>query len=106
TVAVVTGAAYGGAVGLAACCDFAIATTSARFCLSEARLGLIPAVILPYLARKITSGQLRRLGLGARTFNGEEALAFGLVQRVCADTELNAAIRDELTHLLSCSPEA
>jgi len=50
TIAVVSGAAYGGAVGLTAACDFAIATTSAKFCLSEVKLGLLPAVILPYLA--------------------------------------------------------
>lgn len=106
TIAAVTGAAYGGAVGLTACCDFAVATKSAKFCLSEARLGLMPAVILPYLARKMAVGQLRRLALTARVFTGDDALAFGLVQRVCADNELNRAIVDELNQILTCSPDA
>ncbi len=106
TIAAVTGAAYGGAVGLTAACDYAVATTSAKFCLSEVKLGLLPAVILPYLARKISSGQLRRLSLSARVFNANEALNVGLVQRVCADTELEQVLKDEISQILSCSPEA
>ena len=66
----------------------------------------MPAVILPYLARKITSGQLRRLGLGARVFSADEALAYGLVQRLSSEAELDAVLRDELSQLLDCSPEA
>lgn len=106
TIAVVKGAAYGGAVGLTAACDYAIAVLSAKFCLSEARLGLMPAVILPYLARKIPAGQLRRLGLSARVFGADEALAYGLVQRICTEAELTAVLQDELTNILQCSPVA
>lgn len=106
TIAVIKGAAYGGAVGLAACCDYAVAAEGARFCLSEVKLGLMPAVILPYLARKIQAGQLRRLGLSARVFGAAEAAEFGLVQRVCSEDELTEVLKDELSLILQCSPQA
>lgn len=106
TLALIHGSAYGGAVGLAACCDITIATRSARFCLSEVRLGLLPAVILPYLARKMRLGDLRRLALTARPFDAEEALRSGLVQQVVDEAELNNAARSELALLLAAAPEA
>lgn len=106
TVALVTGSAFGGAVGLTACCDVAIAADSAKFCLSEVRLGLMPAVILPYLARKMQPGQLRRLALSGRVFTAAEALAFGLVQKVAPATKLNEAVHEELEQLLQGGPEA
>jgi len=100
TLAVVHGAAYGGAVGLVAACDFAIALDSARFCLSEIKLGLIPAVITPYLARRIPHGELRRLALGARIFDGQEAREVHLVQRVVSADQRDQCIREELGALL------
>ncbi len=106
TIALVTGSAFGGAVGLAACCDVALAADNARFCLSEIRLGLLPAVILPYLARKMLPGQLRRHALTGRLFNAQEALAFGLVQRVAPEAGLQDALREELNGILAGSPEA
>lgn len=106
TLGLIHGSAYGGAVGLAACCDITIATRSARFCLSEIRLGLLPAVILPYLARKMRIGDLRRLALTARPFDAEEAYRTGLVQQVVDDGELNLAARNELSLLLQGAPEA
>ncbi len=106
TLGVVTGSAFGGAVGLAACCDVTLAAENAKFCLSEIKLGLMPAVILPYLARKMQPGQLRRHALTGRLFSAGDALAFGLVQRIAPDYELQAAIRDELNGMLSGSPEA
>ena len=72
TIAVATGAAYGGAVGLIACCDYTIALEKARFCLSEVRLGLIPAVILPHLKRRMRPAALRRLSLSASVFDAAE----------------------------------
>ncbi|MCX6124494.1 MAG: enoyl-CoA hydratase-related protein, partial [Proteobacteria bacterium] len=78
TVAAIRGAVYGGALGLIACCDFAVAHDQARFCLSEAKLGLLPAVIMPYLARKMRLGQLRRHSLTGRIFSALEAQQFGL----------------------------
>lgn len=106
TLAVVTGSAFGGAVGLTACCDVALASEGARFCLSEIKLGLMPAVILPYLARKLQPGQLRRLALTGRLFSATEAETFGLVQRVASDDRLEQAVREELNGFLAGSPEA
>lgn len=106
TIGLVHGSAFGGAVGLTACCDIAIATRSARFCLSEIRLGLMPAVIVPYLARKMRPGDLRRLALTARPFGADEALAAGLVQQVVLDDELAKAAQSELELLLQGAPEA
>lgn len=106
TLGVVTGSAFGGAVGLTACCDVALAAENARFCLSEIKLGLMPAVILPYLARKMQPGQLRRHALTGRLFSAQEALSMGLVQRVVPDYELDQAIREELNGFLAGSPEA
>lgn len=79
TIALVQGAAFGGAVGLAAACDIVIATADARFCLSEVRLGLIPAVISPYVIRAIGERQARRYFISAEVFSAEQARDFGLV---------------------------
>ncbi len=106
TISVVRGAAYGGAVGLVACTDFAIATPAARFCLSEIRVGLLPAVILPYLSRKIPQGSLRRLTLGARVFNHQEARECHLVQAIAESDQLEQTVREEINQLLQGSPEA
>lgn len=106
TVAVVNGAAYGGAVGIIACCDYAIAIDSARFCLSEVRVGLIPAVILPYVSRKLTYGDLRRFTLQGRVFSAEEAKTSGLVQLITDAAHLEATLRDEANELLKASPDA
>ncbi|MBP9707396.1 MAG: enoyl-CoA hydratase/isomerase family protein [Oligoflexales bacterium] len=106
TICLVRGAVYGGAVGIVACCDIAIADDSARFCLSEVKLGLLPAVILPYLARKLRRGQLRRLALTARVFSAQEAFNYGLVELVTSSQSINQALNQELNSLLSCSPEA
>ena len=106
TITVVTGAAYGGAVGFAAAADITLAATDARFCLSEVRLGLLPAVILPYLARKLAPGALRHLGLSAQVLSATAAEAHGLVQRVAPVGELEAALRDELNLLLAAAPGA
>ena len=81
TVAVVCGAAFGGAVGLAACCDIVLCEKNSKICLSEVKLGLLPAVIFPYLAKRILPGQLKRLSLSARIFRGDEALLFGFADR-------------------------
>lgn len=106
TIAVVRGAAYGGAVGLAACCDIVIATGNARFCLSEARLGLLPAVIMPYLARRMLPGHLRQAALTSRVINAVEAQASGLVDVVADLEKLDDAVRNQLTMLLQTGPQA
>lgn len=99
TIAVVQGAAIGGGVGLVACCDIAIASENVSFCLSEVKLGLIPAVISPYVAAAIGSRATRRYFLTAERFDAAEAHRLGLVHEVVKPEELNARV-DQLSHLL------
>ncbi|HXH03855.1 MAG TPA: enoyl-CoA hydratase/isomerase family protein [Candidatus Competibacteraceae bacterium] len=106
TVARVQGAAFGGGVGLVACCDIAIAADSASFCLSEVRLGLIPAVISPYVVRAIGERQARRYFVSAERFDAREALRIGLVHQVVAPVELDGAVADLLDTLLGNGPAA
>ena len=82
TIARVNGHAFGGAVGLVACCDIVIAAPRARFCLSEVRLGLVPAVISPFVMQKIGVGRARTLFLTGERFDGKEAERIGLVSSV------------------------
>jgi methylglutaconyl-CoA hydratase len=86
-IARVHGAAYGGGVGLTAVSDIAVAVESAVFCLSEVKLGIVPAVISPYVMEKIGPGQMRRYGLTAERFSAVEAKRIGLVHEVFAIVE-------------------
>ncbi|GAA3546920.1 enoyl-CoA hydratase/isomerase family protein [Zobellella aerophila] len=107
TIALVQGAAFGGAVGLAACCDLVIATRQSRFCLSEVSIGLIPAVISPYVLRAIGERQARRYFLTAESFGAEQALEFGLVHQLVDDAEqLAASCQSLLQRLANNSPQA
>ena len=99
TIAMVQGAAIGGGVGLVACCDIAIASENVSFCLSEVKLGLIPAVISPYVAAAIGSRATRRYFLTAERFNAAEAYRLGLVHEVVKSEELDARV-EQLSHLL------
>lgn len=96
TIARVQGAAYGGGVGLVACCDMAIASTRATFCLSEVRLGLIPAVISPYVVTAIGPRAARRYFQSAEVFAAAEAYRWGLIHEMVAEEELAEAV-DRLT---------
>jgi len=87
TIALVQGPAYGGGVGLVACCDMVLAVERASFCLSEVRLGLIPAVISPYVIAAIGARACRRYFQSAETFDAQEACRLGLVHEVLADAE-------------------
>lgn len=91
TIALVQGAAYAGGIGLAAACDIAIAANNASFCISETRLGLIPAVISPYVLAAIGARAARRYFLTAERFDAAEALRIGLVHAVVPAAELQAA---------------
>ena len=105
-IARVNGNVFGGGVGLVACCDIAIATTKASFCLSETRLGLIPAVISPYVAAAIGPRACRRYFLTAEKFDAATAERLGLVHRVVEPEALGAA-RDEIVgHLIKAGPAA
>jgi methylglutaconyl-CoA hydratase len=106
TIARVQGHAFGGGVGLVACCDIAVAAKAATFSLSEVRLGLIPAVISPYVVRAIGERASRRFFLTAERFSAEQALSLGLVSEV-ADVEwLDASIDALVDHLVKGGPQA
>ncbi len=106
TLAVVQGNAYGGGVGLAACCDIVLAADTAKFCLSEVSLGLIPAAISPYVIAAIGARQARRYFTTAEVFTAARAHALGLVHEV-ATAEGLAASRDALiSALLAGAPQA
>lgn len=107
TIGLVQGAAYGGAVGLAACCDIVIATENSQFCLSEVKIGLIPAVISPYVVQAIGERQSRRYFLTAEAFNATQAQAFGLVHETVPTTEqLDEACHRVIKQLRRNSPQA
>ncbi|BCR04918.1 methylglutaconyl-CoA hydratase [Desulfuromonas versatilis] len=107
TVALVQGAAIGGGVGLVVCCDIALATEQASFCLSEVKLGLIPAVISPYVATAIGARATRRYFLTAERLDAREALRLGLVHEVLADREALAARAEALSRaMLQNGPRA
>lgn len=85
TVALVEGSAFGGGAGLVAACDVAVATRGAKFAFSEVRLGLVPAMIAPYVVAAIGPGAARALFVTGRAFDAEEALRLGLVHELVAD---------------------
>jgi methylglutaconyl-CoA hydratase len=106
TIARVNGAAYGGGVGLVACCDIAIATDSAKFGLTEVKLGLVPAVISPYVIAAIGARHARRLFVTGEIFDASEALRIGLVDTLVAPAGLDAAVDDALELLAKGGPQA
>lgn len=88
----VTGASYGGALGLITACDIAIAATGATFCLSEVRIGLAPAVISPYVIEAMGIKNSRRYMLSAEVFNAEQANTMNVVNDVVAPEELDQEV--------------
>lgn len=106
TLARVHGAAFGGGVGLIACCDIAIGVPDAKFGLTEARLGLLPAVISPYVIRAIGPRQARRYFASAEIFGAEEARRIGLLHEVANATALDTAIARQIELLLKAGPLA
>lgn len=107
TIARVHGAAYGGGVGLVAACDLAVALEKVTFCLSEARLGLAPAVISPFLLEKVAPAALRRYALTAEPFDGREAKRIGLVTEAVESFEdLDKWISDASDALKLAGPYA
>lgn len=106
TIALVKGAAYGGALGLISACDIVIASDKAKFCLSEVNLGLLPAIILPYVARRMRPGDVRRLATTGAVFSGKEAKENGLVNFTVAESSMNDVLHEELNQVLSSAPGA
>jgi len=106
TLARVQGAAFGGGVGLVACCDIAIAAEPARFGLTESRLGLLPAVISPYVIAAIGARQARRWFATGEHFDAATALRIGLVHEVVTEAGLDAAVDRQLALLAKAGPLA
>jgi methylglutaconyl-CoA hydratase len=106
TIALIHGKVYGGGVGLTAASDFAIADKKAVFCLSEGRLGMVSAVMMPYLRDKMDGGFLKWAILSGKTFGAEEALRSGLIQKIVNREEWSEALREELSELFKVAPGA
>ncbi|MBL0511646.1 enoyl-CoA hydratase-related protein [Aeromonas media] len=106
TVALVQGAAYGGALGLLCACDIVLASEDARFCLSEVSLGLVPAVISPYVVRAMGMRQARRYMLSAEPFDAITACRLNVAHRLCAPETLLSEGRALGMRLCRNGPEA
>tara|TARA_B100000446_G_scaffold136549_1_gene128859 strand:- start:454 stop:1302 length:849 start_codon:yes stop_codon:yes gene_type:complete len=106
TIARVQGAAFGGAVGLVSCCDMAVGTPRASFCLSEVKIGLMPATISPYVVAAIGQRASRRYFTTAERFSADTALQLGLLSQVVEAEQLDTSIDALITQLLGNSPAA
>jgi len=106
TLAVVHGNAFGGGIGVIACCDIAVASADALFSLSEVKLGLIPATISPFVVQAIGARQARRLFLSAERFDASAAMHFGLIHELSPADGLDAAVEVFASQLLGNSPHA
>ncbi len=102
----VHGNAFGGGIGMMSVCDVAVGVQGARFGLTEARLGLIPATISPYVLARMGEGRARRVFMSARLFGAEEARDLGLLARVVAADALDDAVDEEISPYLACAPGA
>ena len=106
TLAVVQGAAFGGAIGLIACCDMAIGAHDAQLSLSEVRIGLAPAVISPFVVKAIGERATRRYAMTGERFSGERARELGLLSETYAAAELDDGLASWIDNLLLNSPRA
>jgi len=105
-IARVNGNTFGGGVGLVACADIAIGASSAKFALTEVRLGIVPAAISPYVVEAIGSRQSRRLFLTAAPFSAEQAQELGLLHFTAAPEQLDQLVNEQIDHLLRGGPQA
>lgn len=105
-VARIQGDVYAGGVGLAAIADIAVVVATAQFCLSEVKIGLIPATISPYVIRAMGASAARRYFLTAERFSAQEAQRFGLVHEVVTADALDSTVAGILKALLAASPQA
>lgn len=106
TIARVQGAAFGGGVGLVSCCDMAVASKRASFCLSEVKIGLMPATISPFVVRAMGERACRRYFTTAERFDANRALALGLVSEVVDEDELDSALDGLIESILGSGPQA
>ena len=106
TIARVHGPAYAGGVGLVAACDIAVGSVEAEFALTEAKLGLSPATISPYVIRAMGERMAHRYFLTAEKFNAAEAYRIGLLSELCLPDELDGKINEMLGHIVSGGKDA
>ena len=106
TIARVHGPVFAGGTGLVAACDIAVGTPEAKFCLSEAKLGLSPATISPYVMRAMGERNARRYFLTAEVFDAQEAYRVGMLSILVEGKELDATVAALVQHLLAGGPEA
>lgn len=106
TIARVHGPVFAGGTGLVAACDIAVGTPEAKFCLSEAKLGLSPATISPYVIRAMGERSARRYFLTAEVFDAAEALRVGMLSVLVPPNALDPAVDELIKHLLAGGPEA
>jgi len=106
TIARVNGPAIGGGTGFVSACDIAVASTEARFGLSEVKIGVVPAAISPYVLRRIGEGRARQYFLTGERFDARRALEIGLVNIVVEPPDLDRKVEELVSSLLSSGPEA
>ncbi len=106
TIAKIQGSAFGGGVGIIACCDIAIAHADAQFCLSEVKLGLIPAVISPYLISAMGLRHLKRFALSTEIIHSKKALEIGLIHEMMPEENLESYIQQLAMHMINNGPKA
>lgn len=107
TVGAVQGVALGGGAGLVSCCDYVVATADVRIALSEGKLGILPAVIGPYVYRRLGSAAFRRLAMQASRINSEEALRIGFIEAVVdAKDNLETVVTDVVAEVMTTGPSA
>ena len=107
TVGAVQGVALGGGAGLVSCCDYVVATADVRIALSEGKLGILPAVIGPYVYRRLGSAAFRRLAMQASRINSEEALRIGFIEAVVeAKDNLETIVTDVVAEVMTTGPSA
>src|SRR5690606_37934497 len=102
----VNGNAFGGGIGLIACADVAIGVETAKLAFSEARLGIVPATISPYVVRAIGPRQARRLFVTALPFDAHEAQHIGLLHRTVAPADIDGEVERHIEAVLACGPLA
>lgn len=102
----INGPAIGGGVGLVSCCDIVVAVERAVFAFSEARLGIVPAVISPFVLARIGPSRARELFLTGERFDARRAEAIGLVHHVVDEPDLDAVVAERVAQLLLAAPEA
>jgi len=107
TVGAIQGVALGGGAGLVSCCDYVVATQNVRIALSEGKLGILPAVIGPYVYRRLGSATFRRLAMQASRVQGEEALRVGFIEALVDDQDgLEQAVASIVNEVMTTGPSA